>query len=53
MVGKVFVSCASRRQEWCGAPVIKDGAQDCLGLLRVAQIHVAHRACSSRALRRE
>ncbi|MCI67288.1 hypothetical protein A2U01_0088546, partial [Trifolium medium] len=25
------------------APVSKDGAQDCLGLLRVAQIHVVRR----------
>ncbi|MCI37059.1 hypothetical protein A2U01_0058283, partial [Trifolium medium] len=33
-------------KEWRGAPVIKDGAQDCLGLLHVAQIHVARRAPS-------
>ncbi|MCI38295.1 hypothetical protein A2U01_0059523, partial [Trifolium medium] len=40
------VSCASRRQEWRGAPVIKDGKQDGIGLLRVARIHVARRTPS-------
>ncbi|MCI80905.1 hypothetical protein A2U01_0102177, partial [Trifolium medium] len=45
-VGKASGSCAPRRQEWRGAPVIMDWTQELFGLLRVAQMHVARHAPS-------